>query len=177
MKMIKSLSVLVFILAAYSCKKVDKLTQFNMNYDTSVIIPSSTGVDLPIDFTTPEKETNSESTFELNNTRKDLIESIILTKLDLSVTLPEGHDFSFLNAIRIFLSAEDISESEIAWIYDIPSEPGPYLVLNTTDRDLSEYIIADSFKLRVNVRTDELMTQDYEIKVGTAFFVDAKLIK
>ena len=46
-----------------SCKTIDKLTQFNMSFNQTVVIPSSTGISLPIDLITPDIETNAESTF------------------------------------------------------------------------------------------------------------------
>ena len=56
-----------------SCRTIDKLTQFNMDFNQTVVIPSSTGISLPLDILTPALETNSESTFEINNTSKELI--------------------------------------------------------------------------------------------------------
>lgn len=35
-----------------SCDKLDELTKFEMDYDQRVVIPSSTGVDLPFDIFT-----------------------------------------------------------------------------------------------------------------------------
>ena len=82
-----------------SCKKVDQFTQFNMDFNNEIIIPSTIGINLPINILTPEMETNSESTFELNDTRKDLIEEIRLTSLTISLQSPNGADFSFLESI------------------------------------------------------------------------------
>ena len=50
------------------CKKIDKLTQFDMNYDQTVVIPSSTGVNLPFNIFSPDVQSNSETTFAINDT-------------------------------------------------------------------------------------------------------------
>jgi hypothetical protein len=78
--MIKYTSLLLLLIAFSfsSCKKLNKLTQFDIVYDTDFTIPSSTGINLPTNIITPDFATNSESTLSINDTRKDLIERIIL---------------------------------------------------------------------------------------------------
>ena len=88
------------------CDKVDSLTQFDMNYDESIVIPASTGINLPFDLFTPDMETDSESEFAVNNTRKNLIEEIVLKSLWLRITAPEDGDFSLLKSIEIYISDE-----------------------------------------------------------------------
>ncbi len=165
-----------FVLWLGSCKKIDKLTQFEMGFTERVIIPSSTGINLPFNLFTPDVKTNSETTFEGKNTRKDLIEKIKLTKLDLSLQAPTGSDFSFLKSIEIFISAAGMDEIRIAWKENIPANVGSLLELETSTTDLKEYIKKDQFKLRVSTVTDEVLTADHQIDVKSLFFVDAKII-
>ncbi|RTE54457.1 hypothetical protein EHW67_04640 [Arenibacter aquaticus] len=159
-----------------SCDKLDELTKFEMDFNQRVVIPSSSGIDLPFDVYTPETETNSSSEFEVNDTRKDLIEEIVLTKLSLFVNSPEGEDFSFLESIVVYMSAEDLPEIEIAWNNEVAATAGPLLELNTTSEDLKEYIKKDSYTLRLKTVTDEFLSSDYEIDVASTFFVDAKIL-
>ena len=115
-KLIQSFTLLsLIILLSNSCKKIDQFTQFNMDFNNEIIIPSSTGINLPINLLTPEMETNSESTFEINDTRKDLIEEIRLTSLTLYLSSPNNADFSFLESISVYMNAQDLPEVEIAW--------------------------------------------------------------
>jgi len=171
---------LLFVLAIVSilcgCSKIDELTKFNMNYDQSVTIPSSTGINLPFDMFTPDTETNSESEFSVNDTRKDLIEEIKLTKLELIITSPGEADFSFLKSIEVYISAEGLDEIKIAYNNDVPENVGNELDLDTSDVDLKEYIKKDKFNLRLNTVTDEVISQDHEIDVKSTFFVDAKIL-
>lgn len=159
----------------FSFMSCNKLTQFNMDYDSEVVIPSSTGINLPLNLTSPEVETNSSETFEVNDTRKDKIEQIILTDLELSILTPSGQDFSFLKSISLFLSADGLPEVEIASQQNIESTSA-ILVLETSGADLQEYIKKDEFTLRTNVTTDEILTSDYHINVHQVYFVDAKII-
>lgn len=159
-----------------SCKETDKLTQFNMEYTETITVPASTGISLPFNILTPDVETNSSSTFANNDTKKELIESVILTNLDLTLTSPDGEDFSFLKSIEIYLTAEGLSEIKIAWKNDIPNDAGNSLELETNENDLKEYIKKDKFSLRVNTTTDEILKSDHKIDVHTIFFVDAKIL-
>jgi hypothetical protein len=76
-----------------------------MDFNQTVVIPSSTGISLPLDILTPALETNSESTFEINNTSKELIEEIRLTSLTLNLTSPSSADFSFLESSSVYIKS------------------------------------------------------------------------
>jgi hypothetical protein len=69
----KIILVLCITLSVLGCKKIDELTQFDMEFNETTVIPSTIGINLPFNIFTPDIETNSESTFEVNDTRKDLI--------------------------------------------------------------------------------------------------------
>ena len=171
------LAVLISIVIGLSgCKKVAKLTQFEMQFDETTTVPKSSGINLPFNILTPDMETNSEATFTIHNTRKDLIEKILLKKLNISIETPNGEDFSFLKSIGVYLSAEGIPESKIAWKDDVQSNVGSSISLDLGADDLKEYIKKDKFSLRLNTVTDELLTSDYKIKVHSAFVVDAKIL-
>lgn len=166
----------LILLTFFSCKKVDKLTQFKMEFNSSVTIPSSTGINLPFNLFTPDIPSNSQSTFEGNNTRSDLVESIKLTKMDLTVTSPGNGNFGFLKSIEIFISAQGLPEEKIAWKNNIPSNIGNYLELETSSADIKEYIKKDKYTLRLSTVTDEILTSDHEINVHSIFLVDAKVL-
>lgn len=158
------------------CNKLDELTQFHLDYEQQVVIPSSTGIALPFSVNTPDTETNSESQFSVNDTRKDLIEEIQLTKLRLVLASPEGADFSFLESIEVYISAEGLDEVKIAWNDAVPADAGDILDLETSDADLQEYIKKDSFTLRLRTITDETLATDHNINVFSTFFVDARIL-
>ncbi|MDX1362714.1 MAG: hypothetical protein R3243_00805 [Arenibacter latericius] len=165
------------IIAGFStCDKLDELTKFEMDYSQRVVIPSSTGVDLPFDVYSPETETNSSSEFAVNDTRKDLIEEIILRKLTLKLKSPEEEDFSFLESIKVYMSADDLPEIRIAWNEEVAATTGGTLELLTSGDDLKDYIKKDKFTLRLETVTDEFLSSDHEIDVLSVFFVDAKVL-
>ncbi len=173
---IKTLGLTFMLATLFSCNKVDKLTQFNIGYTSEITIPANTILSIPIDILTPEVQTNSESKFNVENTSKDLIEEVKLTELTLDLKSPSNADFSFLNEIKVFITADGLGESEIAAKTNIPNNSGASLTLETSDLNLMEYIKKDEFKLRVETITDEAITQDHVIDIKTTFFVDAKIL-
>jgi hypothetical protein len=170
------LFIACIVSAGAGCKQVDKLTQFYMPYAETITIPATVGINLPINLITPEIETNSESTFALNDTEKDLVEEIKLISLTLNHTTPTGEDFSFLKTVRIYISADGLSEEQIAWKENIPDTAGTVLQLEISNADLKEFIKKDKFTLRVNTITDELLTSDQQVELLSVFFVDAKIL-
>ena len=173
----KNCIVLLFALSILTaCDKIDELTKFNMDYDAEVVINSTANISLPFDVFTPDMETNSESQFAVNDTRKDLIEDIRIKKLELSITAPSDLDFSFLESIEVFISADGLSEIRLAYITEVSETVGSSILLDLEDVDIQEYIKKDIFNLRLNTVTDEILTEDCYIDVASTFFVDAKIL-
>ncbi|MDA3943424.1 MAG: hypothetical protein PF694_07780 [Bacteroidetes bacterium] len=170
------LFALCLLLTTTGCKKLDELTQFNMDYNVTVVIPSSTGINLPFNLFAPDIESNSQSTFAVNDTRKDLVEEIKLTKMNLTLTSPSDGDFGFLKSIEIFISADGVPEKKIAWKENISSSVDKYIELETTDTDLKEFLKKEEYSLRLSTVTDEIISSDHYIDIYTLFFVDAKVL-
>ena len=100
-----------------NCSIVDELTKFDIDYQTSYSIAPTTLINSPFNIFTPDVTTESESTFENNNTRTDLIESIKLKNIKLTIESPEDGNFNFLKEIHVYIEAEDVDEVErkLAW--------------------------------------------------------------
>ena len=166
----------LLMLGFSKCEKVDEFTQFDLEYQETVTVPSTVGVNVPFDIWTPEVTTNSESEFENHDTRKDKVEDIRLTKTRLEIISPPDRDFRFLNDIYVYISAEGLEEKQVAWKEDIPDNLGKVLDLNTVDDNLEAYIKKDKIKFRVKTVTDRVITSDHEIQLDAEFFVDAKVL-
>lgn len=175
-RLFRALFIVVSTLGFIGCKKVDRLTQFHMVFNDTAVVKSSAGINLPFNVMTPDITTNSESTFEANDTRKDMVEKIVLKALDLTIVSPSGEDFGFLKSVQIFISAPGISEAEIAGDTGVPPDAGNRISLKTTGADLKDYIKSDRFSLRLKTITDEAITKDFYIVVHSDFFVDAKIL-
>ncbi|MES2620115.1 MAG: hypothetical protein V4615_04615 [Bacteroidota bacterium] len=167
---------LIILSALGSCNKLDKLTQFNVDYESDIVYSAGLPVNLPVNISTPDMATNSEEEFAINDTRKDLIESIKLTQLKLDITSPNGQTFSFLKEVRVYISAAGLAEIEIARKLNIDDTVGDELLLDIVDAELKEYIKADKFVLKVSGTTDQILTSNVTARVYSNFFVDAKIL-
>lgn len=170
------LFILTVAVGLTSCEKARELTQFRIETNTTVTIPSASGVNLPVTILTPDVETNSTSTFENNNTRADLIEEIRLESSNLQITSPSSANFDFLKSIEIYIQADNLPETLIAEKQDIQNGQGQSLQLDVTGVDLTEYMTKSSIDLRVTVVTDEIPSSDIDIDVTNVFFVDARIL-
>lgn len=168
--------IIFYIWLSAGCKQVDKLTQFNIDYVETITLPSTIGINLPFNLKTPSIKTNSEEIFAVNDTRKNLIEDLKLTRLTMTITDPAEADFSFLKSMEIYIGAENMDEVLAAWNNNIDESPGGTLDLETSNENLMDYIVEADFYLRITTVTDELILTDHDIEVSAEFFVDAKIL-
>jgi hypothetical protein len=164
-----------FVVFGFTSCDLNEFTTFEMDFTSSVTVQKSSGISLPFDLLTPDMTTNSSSTFGTNNTNKELIQEITLKSMVLDITAPGDRDFDFLEEIHIYIQAEGLSEVEIAFKTNIPSDIDR-LELDVNSNDLKEYIKKDKFNLRVKTTTDEVLNDDVNIDVKSVFFVDAEVL-
>ena len=94
----------------------------------------------------------------------------------MKITAPEGETFDFLRSIKIYISAEGLDEKMIAWKTDMKDDGATTITLDTSDDNLKDYILKDSFQLRTETVTDQLLTHDTDIEIDAVFWVDAKIL-
>ena len=175
MKRIFWLMCLALFSAIVACEKLDELTTFNIKNETEVSIPSQSGLNIPIILRSPEVKTSSEQTFKNNNTRADLVETAHLSELLLTITAPEGQNFNFLNEISLYIKDDEGNEELIAFRKSIPEDGSQVLSLETTSTNLKPYIQKEAFSLRTEVKTDQIVNHQVDIKINMTFRVKAKI--
>lgn len=158
------------------CQKLDELTMFDLEYTTTVQVPASAGIALPLDIFSPEVTTQAETEFAFHDTEAELVEEITLDQMTLTITAPNDQRFDFLKSIEVFINADSLSELRIAYQEDVPANVGAELDLTTVQNNLREYLLKDRFSLRVEVVTDEFITNDVAIDVYSKYHVDAKVL-
>jgi hypothetical protein len=146
-----------------------------MPFTASVTIPASTPINLPFNLPTPDIETNSAAFFSSKNISTDLIDKIVLKKLEMTVTSPTNGNFNFLKSVEVYISTQGLDDVKIASLEDIPNNAAMPLQLAVDSVNLKQYILKDKFGLKVKATTDKLITSDYKIDVSTTFLVDAKI--
>jgi len=176
----KSLFFSSLVLVIFTgCERIEESIEDSIKIkveDTSTLsIPSATVVDLPVNLLTPETESNLEEELETNNSRKDQIKTIRLRELNITIKDPPGGSFGFLNSIRLYIRTSGLPEREIACLDPVPSAAANEIVLNVYDDELSAYLKQDTYSLRANIKTDEIITRQTEIEIYTRFEVTADL--
>lgn len=178
MRILLSTLIASMFLLLSACNKENKGVTFSYTFNAEAVIPSSTGINLPINILSPDLTTNSGSSFEANQTTPALVRDIKMKQLELKIKSPNQTTFDFLRSIRIYISADGLAEREIAWATDIP-ENGARSLLLTTDLETNykEYIVKESVSLRVQATTRQLLTSDTRLEILPRFEVRASLRK
>lgn len=173
----KSLIVASLMVFSSACEKAKEGVTFTLSTRSEVTIPSTTGLNLPINLLSPDITTNSNSSFASNRTTPALVREIKLSRLDINIMSPNQTTFDFLRTLRVYMSAPDLPEVELASAVDIPADGRRSLEL-TVDKDTNfkEYLVKDRISLRVQATTRQLVTSDTKLEVLPAFEVRASLI-
>lgn len=172
----KYFSLLILLLiTAFSCDQINNLLTFYVRSSTNITIPSSSPLTLPLEFLTPDVQTDSSQEFQKNNTNVDLVKDVKLDELKLTITAPEGKTFSFLKSIYVYISTNNEDEILLASAVDIASDAAS-IKLNTTQAKLDAYIKASAYKLRTSAVIRETLTQNVSIKIDLKFKVTADVL-
>jgi hypothetical protein len=165
--------LLLLVLSA-ACEKLEDLIRFKFEDSADIVVPSQTVISTGfLKIPSPEVQTSSKQAFENNNTEAKYVKDARLTELKLTITAPQNQTFSFLNEIKIYISAPNQDEVLIASKTDIPASVGRELYLDINSTNLRPYIQGESYSIRTEVKVDEVTSQEIHIKANMAFSVTA----
>jgi phosphatidate phosphatase PAH1 len=182
-------AVLIFsilsLVFASSCKDVeetvDEFTQFTIAFNEETEVPPlpfnvAAGFTFPLPL--EDISTDNAEIYAANNTAKNLLEEVLLQDAHISISNPDDPDFnfSFLESVEVYLSAEGLDEILIASNMDVPSEKT--IVLNSVGQNLVEYLKKDSINYKIVITTDEDVSAgtQFNLQFISEFFVDAKIL-
>lgn len=163
-----------FIIGLFSCDELEDLFTFKISNESEISIGSSSPANLPFEVATPDVTTNSSQQFENNNSNVNLVKDIRLESLLLTINAPDDQTFSFLKSITIYISTDSSNEIELASLDEIP-ETATVIELTPTQAKLDEYVKAESYKLRTEVVTRQILTEDVDLTIANTFKVTANL--
>lgn len=169
MRTIKIILAVTFLaFGSQSCDEDNPLMTFTYTNESDFTIENQFPTDSPFIVPTPDVASNSSESFESNNTGTNLVETIRLTQINLSITSPEDFTFSFLKSIEIYISAEGLDEKLIASKDEIPTDVSE-IELVTTGENIKPYVVRDYYDLHYRVVTREAFAQDVELKTFMKF--------
>lgn len=165
-----ALILLMVITFNLSCKK-NKVTEFDIDYSTTLSIPSSSiTVNVPADFNTPEINTDSKNKFISEKTVQNLVDEIKMTRFDLSVA---SGNLNFLKSLNIYLKTSGLGDVLIATKTVIPQNVSSF-GMDLQDVNVKEYIFNDKIQFRVTVTIQTGLTATQQLKMDQTVHVKAK---
>lgn len=177
MKISSSILFILTIFTFCGCGVIDELTHFDIDYNYTFTLLSHGGIYLDnIDIEAEGLKNSTESTFENNDTRKDLVERATLKKFNVTILEPVGEDFSFLDKVEIKISTSNLEEKLIAWKDNISDNEGNYIELETTSSNLRKYLISDTLSVRLITTSSEPLLNDLLLDLKSTVEVDAKIL-
>lgn len=174
MKKIASITMVLGIMVFFlSCKK-NKPTEFDINYTTSLTIPSTAiSINTPADFNSPEIPTDSKNKFSSQKTVQSLVSEIKLTRFDLSV---DNGNLNFLKSLNIYIKTSGLGDVLIATKTVIPQNVTSFS-MDLQDVNIKDYVFGDKIQFRVTVTIQTGITGTQQLKMDQQMHVKAKLSK
>jgi len=163
---------LAVILCFSGCTDMEDMLTFRISDKTMLTIQSSSPLTLPFEVATPEITTNSSQEFQNHHTNAELVRDVRLKEVVLTITDPTDKSFSFLKAIHIYISTDDLKEIELAFLEDINSTSNR-IELAPVEHKLDKYIRSSSYKLRTEVLTRETLSHDVTVATDITYQVTA----
>lgn len=175
MSSFKKAFLLIGLITLFStaCEDIVQSLTFTIDNQTTFTIENQIPVDQPYSIPTPDITSNASSTFESHNTGANLVESIYLDELQLSIVSPEGFTFSFMKSVKIYISATDLEEVQIATKDNIDPE-ATSIDMETSQQNIKPYIISDTYDLRFEVVTREAFSNDVTLRVDMKYKATAE---
>jgi hypothetical protein len=157
------------------CKKDITGITFDLSYQTSITIPSSTGINVPVSIPTPDIATNSSTEFKNQGIDASRVRECVLKRLGLRVSDPPGRNFNFLRSIQIYIVSPSLPAKKVAFLNNIPSDVS-FIELTPTNQDISEYIKGETFKIRAELVLREVVLSDITVDADLDVEVRASIL-
>ncbi len=172
----KHITILVLIvLMAWGCKKIDKLTHFYMEYTTNCVIDQTTVFGSPFDVLTNEIPTRNDSIFLAENTDKNHVSLTTLKNCNLSVENMDSIPSGYFQSIEIYLIRSDTEDELIAWNDQLNEDDySPFPLTLTTD-DLSKYLIDETTQYRIHGELSGQYAIKTRLSLHLQYFVNASI--
>lgn len=174
MKYKVAIPVLAILLSLFSCGALKHVT-FYENFNETATVPQLKLTNATDTFVTPSFPTNIESQLQANNTSPNLVQSVELQTMTLSITTPPGQNFGFLQDVRVFILTDSLPAVEIANKYNI-SSTNDTLNMNVDDVQLKPYLLSNSFQMKFITTNSTATTATMTLNVFLRFQFQANLL-
>ena len=173
----KILFLSIFILGLSACDKIDKFTQFSVDYTTAFDVPVDATTQTPLELGIFALGADNDI-FSEYDTSKDLIDKATLKNIQLSINdnSNNNQNFDFLTDIEIYLLADDLPTLRVAWKNDLQNSGENSFELEHLSDNLVEYFKKDKVKIKIMAKTDEVLSQPITVDVKVSVYMNAQLL-
>jgi hypothetical protein len=173
----KLILVALLAVAAVSCEKGNLgVVTFDVTQDGTFTYPPNNGILDLLSITTPAIKSTWKGQFENNNTDADKLQEMKLKTSELTITAPGGQTWKFLKSMEIWIKAEGLQETKVAFNNNIDENVGQTLVLTPIDVDLKPFAQKDEFELTIKTQARETTSEKIEGNIHMVFKVKADVI-
>ncbi len=167
------LILFLFITILFSCKKVNRLTNFYAFFDYDLSIDSYPNTAQPINIWMYQVGVINDDLFLSNNSYISETKSITLSTVVLSIVSPDSLTIDFVKSIEIYVASKGHEKKKIAWLEDISNTDDNSISLITSDDDIQAYILDKNFVFQLIIETTEpqnrvvCLALDYSVYINT----------
>jgi len=174
----KHITILVlFGLLVCGCKKIDKLTHFNMEYTTRCVIDQTTVFGSPFDVLTEGISTQIDSILQAENTDKDHVSLTTLKNCTLEVENMDSIPSGYFQSIEIYLIRTGSNDELIAWNNQLEGDEYTPFTLTLTNDDLTKYLQNQTIQFRIHGELSGQYAIKTRLKLHVQFFVNASITR
>lgn len=162
-----------------SCeKKTKENSDFDFELQSNITIPSTSSTGIPINRYSPDIETDIQSNFEKNDTRKELVKYIYLEEFSMTISSPGTASFDFAESIDVYIDASGVDEKLLVSISNLPAQVGRNLILDVQENvDFKDFLSSDKIVYRVNIVNNKTINQEIEISISSSYNVKADVYR
>ncbi len=168
----KILIISLLFLMFTGCEKIEKLTQFSLDYTTSFTVTADLDTQTPINLQDVVVNIDDKR-FDDYDTSKELIEEATIKTIELKLDANQTTTFDFLTDIDLYIEADGLPKVRIAWQNNMTDTGAQTVVLKNLSDNLAEYFKKDSIKISAVILTDQVLTQDVTFDVKLSFYINA----
>jgi hypothetical protein len=174
MKHIIAYSLGLLMLALCSCKNAGDVT-FYESFNESFSVPALTLAGATDTFSTPSIPNDLDSLMKANNTSANLVQSVKLQAMTLTITAPAGQNFSYLKSVQVFILTDSLPAVEIANQYTI-SGTSDTLNMNADNAQLKPYLLSSNFQIKFLVTNNQATTAAQTVNAYLRFQFVANIL-
>ena len=172
----KAIVILFTLLISYSsCKKIDKLTNFYINYTETYTLGAFLDADSNFELNAYTIGNDLNELYKTNNTNQGSIKKITLDSFAIIIKSPDTTTFDFAQSVNIYITSKGLDKKKIAWTDGILKNGLQEIELQVSDDDIQNYINSYDYVLINQLIIDSKINYKLVVDIDYTYLVTANL--